>query len=98
MKDNFAQQVKFEIKTKDVATMVINGIAQQSKEVSYVSVVCPQCGCELIAFQEGIPLVEIYKELARHSPLEEFPKYCHECGTKLICDKSIVSEQVYEEK
>lgn len=98
MNDNFAQQVKFSIKEKEVATVIVNGVAQQPRKIQYVVVTCPNCGSELMAFQDGIPLVDIYKELSLHSPIENFPKYCHECGTKITCDKSVVDEQIVEEQ
>lgn len=96
MENNFAQQVKFEIKEKEVATMTINGVATETQKVKYVSAKCPNCGSEIISFQEGVRLVDIYKQLAQISPVKDFPKFCHECGTRIMCDKSIVGEQTYE--
>ena len=93
MDENFAQQVRFTIKEKEVATMVVNGLTQQSRMIKYVAMTCPQCGCTIMEFSEGLTLVDIYQQLAPISPLKDFPKYCHECGTRIMCDKSIVGEQ-----
>ena len=96
MKDNFAQQVKFQIKEKQMATMIVNGVAQESRTIQYVSMKCPSCEQEIMAFQDGLPLVEIYKELAQQGSLKDFPSYCHHCGAKIMCDKSVVDTQTCE--
>lgn len=96
--DNIAQQVKFTIKEKEVATMIINGVSQGTRKIQHVVASCPNCSRVLINFDEGRQLVDIYKYLASQSPVTDIPKYCPSCGTKLMCDKSIVDEQVVEEQ
>lgn len=93
-KKTLRHQVNFEIKEKEVATIVVNGVAQESRKVQYVVITCPTCGVDLLSFPEGVQLVDIYKELATQSPIENFQGHCQVCGTRLMCDKSIVDEQI----
>lgn len=91
----FAKQVDFEIREQEVATMVINGVPQENQVVKQVVITCPNCGNIITSFQANIPLVEIYKELAKAGSVDL--GFCSKCGQKLFCDKSIVSEQNNED-
>ena len=93
---DFSQQVVFDIISEQVATMVINGVAQNSQEMRSVVIKCPSCDDVIIKFNSGIPLVEIYKRFGLEGTPENFPKFCPHCGAKIMCDKTIVSTQVGE--
>jgi len=88
-----ARQVEFEVKEQEVATMVINGVAQETSKVKYVEIVCPQCKNTLTNFQPGITLEEVYGVLGAHNDLIRLSTYCPHCGQKLVCDKSFVDTQ-----
>ena len=94
---DFPQQVKFDYVDEEVATMVVNGVAQESQKVQCVAIKCPKCEDVIIKFRAGIPMVEIYKQFGLDGTPEDFPKYCPHCGAKIMCDKTIVSTQTGEQ-
>ena len=87
-----AQQVKFDVKEQEVATMVVNGVQQGSRIAKQVVITCPSCGEIIMTFQEGVSVLDIYKELAIQDTTN-FPKFCPRCGQRIMCDKRVVSEQ-----
>ena len=88
-----AEYVKFKTIKEQVATMVVNGLTQQTQEVESVVMVCPHCDNILTKFDANIPIVAIYKAFSELVDTSRFIKYCPMCGTKLSYDKRIVSEQ-----
>lgn len=95
MENNFAKAVTFEVKTKQIATMIINGVSQSKEFVNYVVMKCPHCGEVLTHYDDGVSMVSVYKDLA-NAHVSPQTQYCMYCGGKLTLDKSIVDEQIAE--
>ena len=58
---DIAQCVKFKVIREQVATMVINGVAQQTQDVERVIMTCPKCDNVINKFDPNISLVDIYE-------------------------------------
>ena len=89
----YSRLVDLKVAHKDVATMIVNGVAQQTHKVSFVVMTCPNCGKILYSMPEGFSLVDVSKMLASGSEgLEGLINYCPDCGQKLRFKREIVSD------
>lgn len=90
----FGKLVDLKVATKEVATVVINGVAQQTQKVSYVVMTCPNCNKILYQLPDGVDLVEANKMLIQDAEgLNGLINYCPNCGQKLNFKRELVSEQ-----
>ena len=89
----FAQQVKFDYVEEEVATMVVNGMTQETRKIQCVVITCPKCDEAILKFNPGISMVDVYKEFGLNGTPKDFPTHCPHCGAKIMCDKTIVSTQ-----
>ena len=88
-----AESVKFKTIKEQVATMVVNGLTQQTQEVESVAIVCPNCETILAKLDSNTPITEVYRAFGEMPKVKNMVDYCPNCGTKLTFDKRIVSEQ-----
>jgi len=93
-KVEIAQEVKFIVEEREVSTMIVNGVPQQSIKIPQVIIRCSSCNNDLLAFNPGIELVDIYRELGEGTPENMLPTHCPHCGVKLSCDKRVVEEVI----
>lgn len=92
-KINVAETVLVKTTTEQVATMVVNGVAQQTQDVTCVILACPHCNHVLTKFQPEASLLDVYRSLGSMPESAELYNFCPKCGTKLSFDKRVVDEQ-----
>ena len=79
--------------SKEVATMIINGIPAQTQTVTNCAVVCPVCNKTIYEFPQGVDRLEAIKILTREdaqTALNMIARYCPGCGQKLTYRREII--------